>query len=295
MRTSASNKVAEFESHVSDPVARMRDHEKVVNEYYGLVNEACQSFWGATHHFAVYTGEEESLAEAAENTERIIVERGGFRSGTRLLDIGCGVGGPAFTVARSSGAHVTGVDMVPSRVEAARTGAQERGVTDLTAFEVGDAMRLRHPDGHFDGAYSIEALCHVPDKRKAHMEAARVLRDGGVWLGFDWIMRDGVSADAAERYAEPICRLHGLSHLSTLGELGDDLRAAGFEVEELCDASELGDLERNWSELEQFTRAVPQERLPTRLRLLVRGAEAILAGARAQVFSIGFWSARVSR
>ncbi|MGW4235459.1 SAM-dependent methyltransferase [Streptomyces sp. NPDC004749] len=191
MKSNASKRVADFERHVADPTARQRDHEQVVNEYYELVNETCQSFWGTTHHFSVYTGEE-SLAEAAENTERLLVDRGGFGPGMRLLDIGCGVGGPAFTVARHSGAHVTGLDMVPSRVETARTGAAERELTPMTSFEVGDALKLHYPQNHFDGAYSIEALCRVPDKRQAHREAARVLRPGAPWVGYDWILRDTV-------------------------------------------------------------------------------------------------------
>lgn len=204
MKSSASKRVADFERHVTDPTARQRNHEQVVNEYYELVNETCQSFWGPTHHFSVYAGQE-TPAEAAEHTERILVDRGGFGPGMRLLDIGCGVGGPAFTVARHSGAHVTGLDMVPSRVETARSGAAERGLAPITSFEVGDAMKLPYPRGHFDGAYTIEALCHVPDKRQAHREAARVLRPGAPWLGYDWILRDSASAADIERYAEPIC------------------------------------------------------------------------------------------
>lgn len=293
MRPSTSSKVEAFESRVSDPVVRKREHERVVNEYYGLVNDASWSFFGTAHHLAVYSGDESRL-EAAENTERIIADRGGFDSGMKVLDIGCGVGGPAFTVARHSGAHVTGLDMVPSRVETARAGAVERGLDDLTSFEVGDAMKLPFPQGHFDGAYSVEALCHVPNKKQAHEEAARVLRKDARWLGFDWILREGVASEAAERYAEPICRLHGLSDLSTLGQIGEDLEAAGFVVEELCDASQLGDLERNWSELDELTSSVPPDQLPARLSLLARGAQAIVAGARANVFTIGFWQARAA-
>ncbi|MCX4869483.1 MULTISPECIES: class I SAM-dependent methyltransferase [Streptomyces] len=294
MKSSASKRVADFERHVTDPTARQRNHEQVVNEYYELVNETCQSFWGPTHHFSVYAGQE-TPAEAAEHTERILVDRGGFGPGMRLLDIGCGVGGPAFTVARHSGAHVTGLDMVPSRVETARSGAAERGLAPITSFEVGDAMKLPYPRGHFDGAYTIEALCHVPDKRQAHREAARVLRPGAPWLGYDWILRDSASAADIERYAEPICRLHGLSHLSTLGQIREDLEASGCTVEELCEATELGSLEENWIQLDRFTRAVPHEQLPARLNLLVRGAEALVAGARAQVFGITFWLAKAPR
>jgi len=40
-------------------------------------------------------------------------------AGKRVLDIGCGIGGPAFVLARKYGAHVTGIDLEPQLIERA--------------------------------------------------------------------------------------------------------------------------------------------------------------------------------
>ena len=78
----------------------------------------------------------------------------------RILDVGCGVGGPALTIAAHTGAHVTGVDLVSGRVAI----AMERA-SDPTDFVVGDMLDLPFDDNSFDGAYSFEAICHVPTRR----------------------------------------------------------------------------------------------------------------------------------
>jgi glycosyltransferase involved in cell wall biosynthesis/SAM-dependent methyltransferase len=89
-------------------------------------------------------------------TERI-------RAGERVIDLGCGVGALAASIADRSGAHVTGQDWSEANLERARRAAGERGLSERLAFRVGDITRDRVP-GSFDVVVLSNVLEHVNDR-----------------------------------------------------------------------------------------------------------------------------------
>src|SRR5262249_6916103 len=111
--------VEELERLVADPETRSSQYSRLTVDYYRLVTETYLAGWGASHHFALF-GDGQTLAEATVSTESGLAERGNFRPGMKVLDVGCGVGGPALNIAGCSGAHVTGLDLVPERVKIAQ-------------------------------------------------------------------------------------------------------------------------------------------------------------------------------
>jgi len=108
--------------------------------------------------------------------------------GTRVLDIGSGIGGPARTIAARTGARVTGVDLTPDFVETARRLTATVGLS--ADFVVGSALALPFPDGSFDLATLLHVGMNIPDKPRLFAEAARVLVPGGTFAVFD-VMRFG--------------------------------------------------------------------------------------------------------
>jgi ubiquinone/menaquinone biosynthesis C-methylase UbiE len=135
---------AEFQRIAADPQARIANCQRMVVAYFDRVTDTYRRAWGDSFHFALFSGTE-TLPEAMVATERMLADEGGFRPGMRVLDIGCGVGGPALNIAEHSGAHVTGVNIVPHQVEIARRRAAERGLSERTHFEVADAMSMPFP------------------------------------------------------------------------------------------------------------------------------------------------------
>ena len=101
----------------------------------------------------------------------------------RLLDLGCGVGGSLFHLARKSAAPFQGIGVTISPVQCrlARRTAIERGLADRVSFVEADFLQLPLTGG-FDLVYAIESLIHAPDYGLALREAARALRPGGVLL-----------------------------------------------------------------------------------------------------------------
>ena len=96
-----------------------------------------------------------------------------------LLDLGSGIGGPARYFARSFGCRVTGIDLTPAFVEAARDLTQRTGLADRVTFELGSVTALPYPAASFDAATLIHVGMNLPDKTAMAAEAARVLKPGG--------------------------------------------------------------------------------------------------------------------
>jgi len=107
--------------------------------------------------------------------------------GSRILDIGCGIGGSSRILAKYYGFNVTGISISPAQVKRAR---------ELTPFglncnfQVMDAMNLKFEDGTFDAVWSVEAGAHMNDKYKFANEILRTLRPGGYLALADWNSRD---------------------------------------------------------------------------------------------------------
>jgi MPBQ/MSBQ methyltransferase len=108
-------------------------------------------------------------------------------AGTRLLDVGCGIGGSARILARDYGFDVLGVSISPVQIERARQ-LTPGGLS--CRFAVMDALDLDCMDGSFGAVWSVEAGPHMPDKQRYADELLRVLAPGGRLAVADWNRRD---------------------------------------------------------------------------------------------------------
>jgi ubiquinone/menaquinone biosynthesis C-methylase UbiE len=263
-----------------------------VRSHYETVGELYRAAWGDSMHFAVFSGDE-PRPEAVAATERMLADEGEFGPLTSVLDVGCGTGGPALSIAGYSGAHVTGIDLVPRQIKRARERAAECGLADRTHFEVADATQLPMPDETFDRVYAIESAYHAADKPRFYAECARVLRPGGLMLGTDWLRRGG---DGDQPYLDAVRDQFAIPELLTLGELRHHLASAGLVPEVVEDLRARGRVERNWEPLGAGTwpRLVRASRTadPSASRTFAAGSQALAAAADAGAFVLGHFVAR---
>jgi SAM-dependent methyltransferase len=103
------------------------------------------------------------------------LEKRGVIAG-RWLDCGCADGGYSIGLAERGAARVTGVDVMPERIDEARKRAS--GSANLH-FGVYESERLPFGDSTFDGVLLNEVLEHVVDERQTLAEIFRVLKPGG--------------------------------------------------------------------------------------------------------------------
>ena len=110
-------------------------------------------------------------------------------AGSRVLDVGCGIGGSARILARDYGLDVLGVSISPLQISRAGSLTPPSLQTHCR-FAVMDALALDLPEGQFDAVWSVEACPHMPDKQRYADELLRVLKPGGLLAVADWNRRD---------------------------------------------------------------------------------------------------------
>lgn len=123
-----------------------------------------------------YTPEEQRrLVEQAEHwRDELILAGTELPPGTRLLEVGCGVGAVLGILGRAfPGIELSGVDIEERQIQAAR--AHLAGLGLEADVRVADALALPFADGSFDRVWMMWFLEHVPDPVAALREARRVL------------------------------------------------------------------------------------------------------------------------
>ena len=150
-----------------------------------------------------------------------------------VVDIGCGIGGPARWIAARYGCRITGVDLTPGFCEAALELNSITGLAEKITILHGSALALRVPDAAFDRGYSQAVLMNIADKLGFMREAFRVLRPGGL-LALSFV---GSGPTGEPYYPLPWAATAGTSFLASLDEVRSDLLAAGFEIVTLRDTS----------------------------------------------------------
>ncbi len=85
---------------------------------------------------------------------------------TRVLDVGCGLGGATRRWAENYGARVLGIDLSPERIRQARHLTELEGLSDRARFEAGDVLELDLPENAFDVVLCQATASHVRAKRE---------------------------------------------------------------------------------------------------------------------------------
>jgi ubiquinone/menaquinone biosynthesis C-methylase UbiE len=126
------------------------------------------------------TREQQRLVEQAEHwRHRLIADGSKLEPGTRLLEIGCGVGAVLAVLGQEfPGVRLLGVDVEPAQLDFAREHLERAGVE--ATLRQGDALALPFEDASFDHVWMMWLLEHIPNAPAALREARRVLVPGGV-------------------------------------------------------------------------------------------------------------------
>ena len=231
----------------ADADARKRNYQALANRFYDLVTDFYRFGWGDSFHFAPRR-KGERFRNSLARCERFLADALDLRAGMKVLDVGCGVGGPMREIARHSGAHVVGLNNHAYQVQKAKEENRREGLASLCTLLHGDFMSIPAPDGSFDAAYSMEATPHAPDKRGVFGEVLRVLGPGGLFAGFEWCLTDRFDPENPEhrRLKSGIEAGTGLPDLATTGDVVDALAQAGFELVEARDRAADSDPETPW-------------------------------------------------
>ena len=153
---------------------------------------------------------------------------------SRLVDIGCGLGGPARYMARRFNCHVSGIDITEEFVRTGRQLNALLGMEDRVHLEQGDALQLPFADNTFDAGYSQHVTMNIADRERFFAQAARVLKPGSCFA----LTEHGLGPKGDPIYPVPWSTDGSTSHLVTPEATRRFAFDAGFQAIELVDMSE---------------------------------------------------------
>jgi SAM-dependent methyltransferase len=203
---------------------------------------------GYVHGYA--TPEQERLIAQAEHWRHTLIREGTeLQPGTRLLEVGCGVGAVLAVLGQEyPGLRLSGVDIEPRQLEFARFHLERAGV-EATLTEA-DALALPFGDGSFDHVWMMWFLEHLADPPAALREARRVLVEGGTITAIEVdystcsvspstpaleaLMRTMVQGMAAAGWSDAGTRLPGWLRLAGFRDVDEGERPFVFRDDELA-------------------------------------------------------------
>lgn len=207
-------------------------YERAVNEHYGVANlgkDILEKLERAGKDVDALTREDIASFDEFHirglDATRELADLAEIGSNARVLDIGCGVGGPARTLAAEVGCSVVGLDLVEEYCWAADLFTDLVGLSEHVSFHQGNAVDLPFEDEQFDVVWFEHTLMNVADKGRVFEEAARVLRPGGTLALYE--ICAGTGGDSV--FPVPWASDPSLSHLVTPERFREMVLDQGFE------------------------------------------------------------------
>ena len=158
---------------------------------------------------------------------------------THVLDLCCGLGGPARYLAYHHGCRVTGVDMNTDRLAGAVRLTERTKLQDRVLFHHANALQTGLADETFDVIVSQEAFCHIPNKKTLIAECVRLLKPGGRIVYTDILARNSMTNEIRSRLENEMA----FSELSTLEQYCHLLEEKG------CQVVKVEDLSDDWAQI----------------------------------------------
>jgi len=213
-------------------------------DHYNHVTDSWKEFMGDNLHFGYFETEDMELSRATDALIDKLLELSDIGENSRVLDVGCGIGNPAFYIHERFGCPIDGISTSERGVQLANAATREKGY-DGVHFKVADGLANGFPNGTFDVAWIMEASHLFSDKRALFRECRRVLKDGGTFALCDVTqamlmpMHKGVwhfLKHLKEYYR--LMKTFGPAQVMTLGDYCNLLIEAGFNHVTAVDISQ---------------------------------------------------------
>jgi SAM-dependent methyltransferase len=150
-----------------------------------------------------------------------------LKANERVLDLGCGIGGPSRYLAKTFGCHVVGVDLMPEFCRVAAMLAERTGLADRVEYRQGDALAVPFADQSFDVVWSQNVVMNIADRDRLYAEICRVLKPNGRYAFADVVAGNG----GLPHFPVPWAKEPSSSVLLTAEATRAKLAAAGFRIE----------------------------------------------------------------
>ena len=181
------------------------DLNSAVERYYDTTVDLYEKMWGEHVHHGYWNPGESPADNGADRhvaTDRLVHKMAAFGpvpTGAKVLDVGCGIGGPALYLVGDLHCTLDGITLSAAQAARAQEKADALGLGDRARFTQLDALSTGYPDDTYDVVWALESLMHIPDRVGFFAEMLRLLKPGGTLLVGTWASRDGeLSAEDTE-------------------------------------------------------------------------------------------------
>ena len=207
--------------------SEIRNHYELATVFYRLL-------WGVHIHHGLWEGDE-TPKQAQRQLIEHLVGRADIRTGSKILDVGCGMGGSSIHLAKHLDCEVTGITLSRVQRRWAANSAFFCGVGRRTTFLLQNAEQVEFPDASFDVVWSIECTEHLFDKPAFFERAARFLRPGGRVAICAWLAGDEPHTADTVKQVEAVCDAFLCPSLGTEADYTAWLTDAGLEMRSVTD------------------------------------------------------------
>jgi len=166
------------------------------------------------------------VSTGGQETTESFVKNLCLKESDSVLDVGCGIGGSGFYIARTYGARVHGVDLSSNMVSIAvkYQAEMEEGVRKKVSFEMSDITKHDFEPNSFDVIYSRDTILHIGDKNELFRKFLKWLKPGGKLMISDYCHGD--KEEHAADFVNYV--LQRGYHLMSVPEYGRLLEEVGF-------------------------------------------------------------------
>ncbi|BCD96971.1 SAM-dependent methyltransferase [Marinagarivorans cellulosilyticus] len=213
---------------LDEEINRIAYHYEVEPEFFRIVtggewnNYSC-SMW--EEGFTLTQAQEKKLDEFARMM--------GLKKGMRILDVGCGWGGPLVYLCKKYGVEGHGITISPMAIPIAEERAKKHNVN--ATFEVVHWKNLRAQE-QFDCVYSDEVVVHFNDLGGFFKKAHQLLKPGGMMVNKELHFRHSKHKHAMDKLSQHINKVY--AYTGNYRTLSDELKLVDsndFQLEEVLD------------------------------------------------------------
>lgn len=188
--------------HITKTLKRIKDSitseersreelKKGIAKFYDESTGLWEEVWGDDLHHGYYipanrTDHKQAQVDMIDQ----VLKWAQVKNASKVVDVGCGLGGSSRHIAKKYGAVTEGVTLSPYQARRGNELNQEQNLDKQCNLQVADALDMPFTDNSFDLVWSLESGEHMPDKQQFVNELFRVCTPGGRVIIVTWCHRD---------------------------------------------------------------------------------------------------------
>lgn len=209
----------------------MARHTDKVDAHYDAYNQTYQTHLGDIIQGSRTVNEKDLLNYLAQNMQ--------LQAGQKLIDAGCGFGGPAVFFVENYGVNIDALTINSEQRTITKTKIALRHLNTKLSVKQGDFHFLSNyftPET-YDGIYFFESFCHAYDYERVLREAVKVLKPGGFVYIKDYLVNESLNGLDKKRFANILDKINRFYKFKFTEQQNSPtgmralLTQAGFETE----------------------------------------------------------------